>query len=82
MKEMFDYTICNQADASLFKKQCAALEANIYGLINDGFLNSPDGTLIQKYKHELGAIMVKNDTQVDALYVVSDFDLLPFFKKN
>lgn len=82
MKSMFDYTICNQADASLFKKQCLALESNVPGLMLADFLDSPDGTLVQKYNHEQGNVTVKNDTQVDALYVISDFDLLPFFKKD
>ena len=80
MKSMFGYTICDQVDASLFKKQCVALETHVTGLARDVFLNSPDGTLIQKYKHEQGTEMVKNDMQIDALYVVSEFDLLPFFK--
>ena len=76
---MFDYTICNQADASLFHKQCQALEKNVPGLRAKGLLDCPDGALIQKYEHEMGTVTVKNDTQVDALYVTSDFDLLPYF---
>jgi hypothetical protein len=77
--EMFDYTICNQTDETLFKKQCTALEKNIPGLVADKLLESPDGTLIQQYKHKKGFVAVKNDTQVDALYIISDFDLLPYF---
>jgi hypothetical protein len=77
---MFDYTICDQADELLFRKQCFALERNVQGLTNDALLESPDGTLIQKYTHPKGTVMVKNDVQVDALYILSDFDLLPYFK--
>ena len=77
---MFDYTICNQADISLFHRQCQALEKNVPGLRKESLLDCPDGALIQKYEHELGTVTVKNDIQVDALYVISDFDLLPYFK--
>ena len=78
---MFEYNICNQADADLFQKQCQALENRIVGIHAKERLEDVDGILIQFYQHELGAIMVKNDMQVDALYVVSEFDLMPYFKK-
>lgn len=79
---MFDYTICNCADRALFEKQCRAIERNIISLQKDNLLEDVDGTLVQKYQHQKGSIMVKNDQQVDALYVQSDFDLSPYFQQN
>ena len=76
---MFDYTVCTQADVELFRKQCAAIEKNIPNLKKHELLVDVDGTLAQRYDHSIGTIMVKNDMQVDALYVTADFDLLPFF---
>ena len=76
---MFEYNICNQADAGLFERQCRALESNIPGLRESDFLKDVDGTLIRTYSHDNGVVKVKNDMQVDALYVVSEFNLLPFF---
>lgn len=76
---MFDYTVCTQADAELFRKQCAAIEKNIPNLEKQKMLEDVDGTLSQRYEHPKGCIVVKNDMQVDALYVTADFDLLPYF---
>lgn len=76
---MFEYNICNQADAELFKKQCRALESNIPNLQASDLLVDVDGTLIQTYHHQNGVVKVKNDVQVNALYVISDFNLTPYF---
>jgi len=76
---MFDYTVCTQADVELFYKQCAAIEKNIPNLEKQELLEDVDGTLSQRYAHTKGSIVVKNDLQVDALYVTADFDLLPYF---
>jgi len=48
----------------------------------DIFLEDVDGTLVQKYTHSKGTVVVKNDLQVDALYISASFDLLPYFRKN
>lgn len=79
---MFEYNISNQADTDLFYRQCLALEENIPGLAAEDLLKDVDGTLVQKYSHSRGAVTVKNDMQINALYVESDFDLLPYFKKS
>ena len=79
---MFEYNICNQGDAELFYKQCKAIEDNISALKKDRLIEDVDGSLTQMYNSHLGKIVVRNDLQVDALYVTSDFDLLPFFKKK
>lgn len=77
---MHDYTICNEADSALFRRQCDALKRKIAGLKEKSYLEDVDGTEIQVYTHPLGEVTVKNDCLVGALYVVSDFDLLPFFR--
>lgn len=79
---MFEYTVCNQADTELFYKQCSALEKRFPGMIVNDILKDVNGSIIQQYTHDRGRIIVKNDTQVDALYVTSDFDLLPYFKQD
>lgn len=76
---MFDYNICTVADRELFYKQCKAIEKNIPNLTKDEILEDVDGTLTQIYSHSNGKITVKNDEPVGALYVRSDFDLLPYF---
>ncbi|MBE7004482.1 MAG: hypothetical protein E7425_09400 [Ruminococcaceae bacterium] len=76
---MFDYNICTQADKELFLKQCQAIEAHIKPLLKERVIHDIDGTLTQRYHHQLGQITVCNDEQVGALYVTSDFDLIPFF---
>ena len=79
---MFEYNICNQADAELFYKQCLALEKHLQGLQVQEPIEDVDGTMVQRYDHSRGMIIVKNDMQVDALYVISEFDLLPYFEKE
>ena len=79
MRTLFEYHICNQADAVLFKQQCLALEAHIPGLQLCSNLEDVDGSIVRTYSHGAGTVKVKNDKQVDALYVTSDFDLTPYF---
>lgn len=79
---MFEYNICNQADTELFYKQCKAIEDNIMHLEKNELIEDVDGSLIQMYSSRCGKITVWNDLQVDALYVLSEFDLLPFFQKQ
>lgn len=79
---MYDYNICTVADEELFYRQCTAIEKAIPFLTKEELLEDVDGSLIQKYTHPEGIIKVRNDMQVDALYVTSDFDLLPFFDKT
>ncbi len=69
MKNMFDYTICNEADRSLFFRQCSAIKKHIDVLEEEKLLEDVDGKLKQKYRCSNGTIVVTNDAQVDALYV-------------
>ena len=77
---MYNYTICNQADAGLFCQQCKALKDNIPGIKEECLLEDVDGTATAEYSHPKGRVIVKNDYQVNAIYVISDFDLLPYFQ--
>ena len=79
MRTLFEYNICNQTDTVLFKQQCLALEAHIPGLQLHSSLEDVDGSIVRTYSHDAGTVKVKNDMQVDALYVTSDFDLTPYF---
>ena len=78
---VFEYNICTCSDETLFKSQCEAIEKNIPGISHQEILEDATGTLVQRYTHPLGQIIVKKDKDVDALYVQSDFDLLPYFQK-
>ena len=79
---MFSYTICNCADMELFREQCRALEKHIPDIQKTKFWHDVDDTMVQEYEHPKGTILVKNDAQVDALYIDSDFDLLPYFENK
>ena len=79
---MFSYTICNYADKEIFRKQCVALEKHISGIRKGIFLHDVDDTMIQKYNHPKGIIEVRSDTEIGAVYIDSDFDLCPYFKKK
>lgn len=75
----FFYGICDNPDAELFKKQCAAIEKHIPNLKQEPLLEDVDGSSIQIYTHKNGEIKVCNDYSLGDLYVESDFDLLPYF---
>lgn len=79
---MFDYNICSSADASLFYEQCQQLEKAIPQLRTEITLHDVDDSLVRIYNHPKGKITIRNDCQVDALYILSDFDINPYFNKN
>ncbi len=76
---LFEYNICIQADAELFERQCRLLESSVPVQRVSSFLEDVDGTLTRTYCQQNAEVKVKNDMQVDALYVTSEFDLLPYF---
>lgn len=78
-KRKFHYDICNQADETLFKKQCIAIEKHISNLKKSKPLTDVDGSVYQEYIHANGNIEVSNSKYINALYVDADFDLLPYF---
>lgn len=66
----------------MFKKQCHALETHIPGLQLCHDLEDVDGSVMRVYSYGKGTVRVGNDVQVDALYVISDFDLTPYFNET
>lgn len=78
---MYSYTICNQPDSELFKKQCLALEKHIPDLIKGELLEDVDGSQIQAYTKDKAKILVYNSEYVGALYIESEIELEQFFKE-
>ena len=78
---MFSYTICNEPDKELFKKQCKALESNIPNIQKGKLLEDVDGSETQTYSLNGKEITVHNSFYSGCLLVKSECDLLPYFKK-
>lgn len=76
---MIEYNIYDQADESIFEKQCAALEKHIPGLVKKDLLIDVDNSKIQHYDLNGSAITVHNDYYVGAVYVKSETELKQFF---
>ncbi len=76
---MFHYTICNQFDTSVFKRQCLAIENHIPEIQKDKLLTDVDGSQIQSYHLKEGAVTVYNSYDIGAVYIDSEFDLTKFF---
>lgn len=79
---MFHYSICTVPDEEIFFKQCEALEKNIKGLKKEKLLVDVDNSKIQIYYYNGKKIKVANSYYVNELYVESEIDLEPFFKKK
>lgn len=78
---MFEYVICNQASKEIFDKQCEALEKNITNIKKGGLIQDVDSSLLQYYYYDEKRIIVYNDEDIGAVFVKSEIDLLPFFRK-
>lgn len=76
---MFDYTICNMYDKDIFEKQCAALENKLIPLEKEKMLTDVDSSQIQIYHFNGHKIKVKNDFEVDAVYIESEIELTKYF---
>lgn len=79
---MFSYSICDVPDEEIFFKQCKALEKNIKGLKKEKLLIDVDDSKIQIYYYNDKKIKVANSYYENELYVESEIDLEPFFKKE
>lgn len=75
----YEYTICAVPSEDYFKKQCQAIEKRIPKLKKEPLIEDVDGSKIQVYSHKLGKIKVYNDFIDNCLYVISDFDITPYF---
>lgn len=77
---MFDYNIKSIADNAAFLECCKTIENKLSGLKKDKLLVDVDGTAIQAYEIKGKAIKVFNDYEVDAVYIISEYNLDELFK--
>lgn len=75
----YSYNIRDQADETLFYKQCDALEKNIPNIRKIDFRQDVDSSIIQIYEVGNQKIEVYNDTNVGAIYIKSEIDLEQLF---
>lgn len=76
---MFDYTICNQPDIDIFKRQCQALEKHIPDIKKVRLLTDIDDSQTQLYLLGDKSITVYNSYYIGAVYIESEIDLAQFF---
>lgn len=77
---MYQYTICNQPDKSIYRRQCKAIEENVPGIVEAKELANIDGGAVRIYKKDGATIKVKNDVYVGGVFVDSEIELTQFFK--
>lgn len=77
---MYQYTICNQPDEIIYRRQCEALEKHIPGIVGVKELANIDGGFIRVYDKDGATIKVKNDVYVGGVFVDSEIELTQFFK--
>ncbi len=77
---MYQYTICNQPDESIYRRQCKAIEDNVPGIVEAKELENIDGGAVMIYKKGGATIKVKNDVYVGGVFVDSEIELTQFFK--
>lgn len=71
---MFEYDVCNQTDKQLFEK-CLNKLKNIIGMNFIDVLEDVDGSLIGRFIFDGKTVTLRNDENVDALYIRSETDL-------
>lgn len=77
---MFEYSICNQADEEIFKRQCNALEKKFSELlVKDNFLTDVDGSKIQTYTLNGKKVKVVMSNYENEVYIYSEIDLKEYF---
>ena len=78
---MFQYTICNEPDAVIFRKQCEALEKHIPRLQKGNALQDVDGSETQFYTCNGKEIKVSNSHYLGGVFIDSEIDIEQFFFK-
>ena len=78
----YSYNISDQTDKDLFNKQCIDIEKYFPGLKKEALQKLDDGSLLQRYHHEKGDIVVYNNEFVGALYMTSGFDIDEYFEEE
>lgn len=58
-----------------------ALETHIPNLVKDKLLEDVDGSKMQRYYKDKKEILVKNSNYIGAVFIESEIELEPFFKK-
>lgn len=77
---MFEYSICNQADEEIFKRQCNELEKKFSELlVKDNFLTDVDGSKIQTYTLNGKKVKVVMSNYENEVYIYSEIDLKEYF---
>lgn len=76
---MFNYSIYNEADKSVFRKQCEALENNIPNIVKGELLHDVDDSETQIYSVKDKKISVHNSYYIGAVYVDSEIELEHYF---
>ena len=80
-KYPFSYTVATNVDDVVFSDYCAMLEKNVAGIRKEKTLIDVDGSETQIYHCNGKEIVVHNSCYIDAVYIDSQVDLLPFFDK-
>ena len=76
---MFQYTICNEPDEGIFRRQCAALEKRMIQLQKGKLLIDVDGSKAQFYTYEGKSIRVLNSYYLGGVFLNSEMELESFF---
>ncbi len=79
---LYSYTTYFNADNKEFNKICREIENKVADIKKEKLLVDVDGTQIQIYTVGENRITVKNDYEVDAVYVDSEIDLGSFIKEE
>lgn len=75
-KYPYDYTLSRENSATIFKRACSKISDAMATLNETPLLTDVDGTTIQAYEGEDGRrIVVYDDYDVGAVYVLSDFEI-------
>ena len=56
---MYQYTICNQPDKSIYRRQCKAIEENVPGIVEAKELANIDGGAVMIYKKDGATKLVR-----------------------
>ena len=77
----YSYTVALSVDDAVFLEYCHMLEKNISLLKKDKLLIDVDGSETQVYYWERKKIVIHNSCYIDAVYIDSEINLIPFLDK-
>lgn len=79
---MFQYTVCNIPDHDVYCRQCRAIEKSVPGIKKVDEFRDVDDSYMSIYEKDGAKVRVCNDWVVGGVFVDSEIDLLPFFKRK